>query len=105
MDIQAAPAKSGDTEAELAASFKILKLPPGTYRITISGGAKGSFLYEDLKGPVLQISPAPVWSEGAVELLSGPGTFDRWLVRSEDSVLAKISGGTASLLLTSIRSS
>jgi hypothetical protein len=96
------------TDAEVAApepiaTVKMLNLPEGTYRITVTDGARDGALCAEWVGPALQISPAPVLSEGTLELFPGPGTFDRWLQRREDSVLARIRGGSAGVLLTSLR--
>jgi hypothetical protein len=88
---------------EPMASVKILTLPVGTYKITVTEGIDPVPLTENLTGPVLKVSAAPVYSEGSLEIMSGPGTFENWLRHREDSVIARIHGGTASVLLTSVR--
>lgn len=90
--------------AELAASVQVLTLPEGIYAFSVKGGAATTTLSEGLALPALQVAAAPAKSSGTVEFLAGPGTYDRWLARSGDVVTAKISGGSAALLLTSVRS-
>jgi hypothetical protein len=43
-------------------------------------------------------------SAGSVEFLMGADTHDRWLANAKDVIIAKIHGGPAALLLTSLRS-
>ena len=89
---------------ELAASVQVLTLPEGMYAFTVKGGAAATMPSEGLALPALQVAAAPAKSSGTVEFLAGPGTYDRWLARNGDVVTAKISGGSAALLLTSVRS-
>ena len=90
--------------SELAASVQVLTLPEGMYAFTVKGGAAATMPSEGLVLPALQVAAAPAKSSGTVEFLAGPGTYDRWLARNGDVVTAKISGGSAALLLTSVRS-
>ncbi|MBV8362792.1 MAG: glycosyltransferase [Deltaproteobacteria bacterium] len=91
--------------SELMASVQVLTLPVGTYAFTVQGGASPAEADEDLILPALQVGLAPVNSPGTIEFVAGATTLDRWLARSNDIIIAKISGGNVSLLLTSLRSS
>jgi hypothetical protein len=89
---------------ELAASVQVLTLPAGTYAFTVKeGGASATNAEGSLTLPALQVGLAPVRSPGTIEFLSGATTLDRWLTHSSDVIVAKISGGSVSLLLTSLR--
>jgi GT2 family glycosyltransferase len=89
---------------ELAASVQVLTLPVGTYAFTVQGGASATPSAEGLMLPALQVGLAPGKSEGTAEFLTNATTVDRWLAGSSDMVIVRISGGSASLLLTSLRS-
>jgi len=88
---------------ELAASVQLLTLPVGTYACTVKGGASADTPSEELTLPALQIGLAPMRSPGTAEFLAGATTLDRWLARGSDVVIVKVSGGSVSLLLTSLR--
>ncbi len=88
---------------ELEASAKLLTLPVGVYAFGIQEGASAAPA-EELAVPALQVGPAPMLSPGTVEFLASSGTFDRWLARGSDSIMVRISGGSVSLLLTSLHS-
>ena len=89
---------------ELAASVQLLTLPVGIYTFTVQGGAPTTTLTEELALPALQLGLAPMKSPGTVEFLGGATTLDRWLACSSDVIIVRISGGSVSLLLTSLRS-
>jgi GT2 family glycosyltransferase/glycosyltransferase involved in cell wall biosynthesis len=89
---------------ELAASVQVLTLPVGTYAFTVQGGASAAPSAEGLMLPALQVGLAPGKSEGTAEFLTNATTVDRWLAGSSDMVIVRIFGGSASLLLTSLRS-
>lgn len=89
---------------ELTASVQVLTLPAGTYAFTVQSGASSTEPSEELTLPALQVSLAPVNSPGMAEFVSGAATLDRWLAHSSDIIIVKISGGSVSLLLTSLRS-
>jgi GT2 family glycosyltransferase/glycosyltransferase involved in cell wall biosynthesis len=86
---------------ELTATVQVITLPIGVYAFTVTGG--GAPYTQGLAVPAFQVTQAPVNSEAKVEFLSGPATRDRWLTRSGDLVLTKISQTSAALLLTSLR--
>lgn len=87
---------------ELEASVKVLTLPDGVFSFTVQGGAS-SISGQELAVPALQLGLAPKQSPGTVEFLAGAGTLDRWLTRASDTFIVRISGGSAALLLTSVR--
>jgi GT2 family glycosyltransferase/glycosyltransferase involved in cell wall biosynthesis len=87
---------------ELEASAKILTLPAGVYAFTVQG-APATISPSQLAVPALQLGLAPMKSAGTVEFLPGAGTLDRWLTRSTDTFIVRISGGSVSLMLTSVR--
>jgi GT2 family glycosyltransferase/glycosyltransferase involved in cell wall biosynthesis len=89
---------------ELAASVQVLTLPVGTYAFTVQGGASATPSAEGLMLPAMQVGLAPGKSEGTAEFLTNATTVDRWLAGGSDMVIVRISGGSASLLLTSLRS-
>jgi GT2 family glycosyltransferase/glycosyltransferase involved in cell wall biosynthesis len=88
---------------ELAASVQVLPLPAGIYVLTVQGGTKADASSEGLILPALQVGLAPAKSSAVVEFLGRSATLDRWLARSGDMIIVKISGSGASLLLTSVR--
>ncbi len=93
----------GSDSSEITATVQLMTLPVGVYAFTVTSG--GAPRTNGLALPALQVTPAPMSSEGTIELLGGPATVDRWLTRSGDVVVAKISQGSVTLLLTSLRSS
>jgi len=86
---------------ELAATVQILTLPVGLYAFTVQSGTTRPA--DGLALPALQVAPAPMRSAGTLEFQCGPATLDRWLTQSGDVVTVKVTGGDASLLLTSVR--
>jgi hypothetical protein len=88
---------------ELSASVQVLSLPAGTYVLTVRGSTNADASPEGLILPALQVGLAPATSSAVVEFLGRADTLDRWLARSGDMIIAKISGGSASLMLTSVR--
>jgi GT2 family glycosyltransferase len=84
----------------IPATVQLITLPVGIYAFTVRSG--GSSSSRGLAVPALQVTPAPVPSNGHVEFLNGPTTLDRWLTRSSDVVTVKISRDSAALLLTSL---
>jgi hypothetical protein len=94
--------ETDESAAELSATVQVLNLPVGLYAFTVQSGTSSSA--SSLRLPALQIAPAPVRAAGVIEFLSGPATLDRWLTASGDVVTVKVSGGEATLLLTSLRS-
>ena len=89
---------------ELTTSLQFLTLPAGTYTFTVKEGAPSAAAPEELALPAIQVGVAPAQSEGTVEFVSRAETMDRWLSRSRDMIVARISGGSASVMLTSLRS-
>ncbi len=87
---------------ELESTVKVLTLPAGVYAFTVRDGA-ADLTSGELAVPALQVGLAPVRSPGSVEFLAGAATLDRWLTRAVDTIIVRITGGEASLLLTSIR--
>jgi hypothetical protein len=94
-------AEAESAAPELAATVQVLTLPPGLYAFTVQSGTARAA--EGLAVPALHVAPAPMRSAGTLEFLCGPATFDRWLTGSGDVVTVKITGGDATLLLTSVR--
>ncbi len=97
------PTNDPPVSQELEASAKILTLPVGVFAFTVQGGAS-TISTEELAVPALQLGVAPMKSRGNVEFLVGAATLDRWLARSSDTIIVRISGDSVSLLLTSVRS-
>jgi hypothetical protein len=95
---------SSDTEdisAQISSAVQFLTLPVGIYAFTVKNGpAPGR---ADVWSPSLQVALSPNQDRGLVEFVSGPATVDRWLRASGDVVVVKITGGEATLLLTSLR--
>jgi GT2 family glycosyltransferase/glycosyltransferase involved in cell wall biosynthesis len=87
---------------ELQTSVQFLPLPAGTYTITVKGGAPETASPGEMVLPAVQVGVAPARSEGTIEFLARGGTTDRWLVRRRDMIIARITGGDASLMLTSV---
>ncbi len=88
---------------EHAASAQMLILPAGVYSFSIQCGAPTGMHGEAMSLPALHIGLAPVRPQAQVEFFAGPGTLDRWLAYADDRVTARITGGSAALLLTSLR--
>jgi hypothetical protein len=97
------PTNDAPVSQELEASAKILTLPVGVFAFTVQGGAS-AISTEELAVPALQLGVAPMKSRGKVEFLVGAATLDRWLARSSDTIIVRISGDSVSLMLTSVRS-
>jgi hypothetical protein len=92
------------TADRLSATVQVLTLPPGTYAFTVDTTVPPGRRPQDLAVPALQVGAAPLESEGSVEFMMGADTRDRWLSDVKDIIIAKIHGGPATLLLTSLRS-
>jgi GT2 family glycosyltransferase/glycosyltransferase involved in cell wall biosynthesis len=86
----------------LETSIQFLPLPAGTYVFTVNQGAPSTAQAGELLLPAVQVGVAPIASEATVEFVSRVTTTDRWLSRKRDMILARISGGSASLALTSL---
>jgi len=86
----------------LETSIQFLPLPAGTYVFTVNEGAPLTASLDQLRLPAVQVGVAPAASEATVEFVSRATTTDRWLSGRRDMILAKISGGSASLALTSL---
>jgi hypothetical protein len=87
----------------LTATVQVLTLPPGTYAFTVDANLPPGRRPEELAVPALQVGSAPMESAGTVEFMMGAQTRDRWLSDLKDIIIAKIHGGPATLLLTSLR--
>jgi hypothetical protein len=79
-----------------------LNFPEGVYSFTVKGGGSLRDGSEKLALPALQIGISPSQSSGQIEFLTGASTVDRWLAYKTDTVVVRILGGEASLLLTSL---
>jgi len=93
----------GISADRLSATVQVLTLPPGTYAFTIDANVAPGRRPEELAVPALQVGTAPLESAGSVEFMMGADTRDRWLSDVKDIIIAKIHGGPATLLLTSLR--
>ena len=94
-------AEDGVSATAIGSTVQLLTLPSGIYAFTVQGG--GASTAGELSLPALQVSPAPVRTTASIDFLCGPRTHDRWLTGPGDVVTVKISGGSAALLLTSLR--
>lgn len=99
--MQSNNSSSSQVSQELNAAVQVIALPVGIYAFTVTGG--GAPGRDGISLPSLLVAPAPVKSEGAIEFLEGPDTVGRWLTRTGDVVMVKISQQSATLLLTSLR--
>lgn len=88
---------------ELVTSLQFIPLPTGIYSFTVQQGSGEDLAAGEILLPAVQVGVAPKQAEGLVEFISRSGTIDRWLACSRDMIIARISGGGASLLLTSVR--
>jgi hypothetical protein len=96
-------ANSGLPETEsLNSAVQVLTLPAGLYSFTVKGETTTQSS-DGLTVPALQLGLAPVRPVGNVDFITGASTLDRWLARDSDMIIVKITGGEASLLLTSLR--
>jgi GT2 family glycosyltransferase/glycosyltransferase involved in cell wall biosynthesis len=84
-------------------SLQFLPLPVGTYVFTVNGDTPSTIAEDEFALPAVQIGVAPARSEGSVEFLCRAATTDRWLAGSRDMIIAKITGGSVTLMLTSVR--
>jgi GT2 family glycosyltransferase/glycosyltransferase involved in cell wall biosynthesis len=84
-------------------SVQLLPLPEGVYTFTVRGGAPSTAPPRVLALPAVQVSVAPGQQEGTVEFVARGATSNNWLAHSRDMIVARISGGDASLMLTSMR--
>ena len=100
---QCAASAAQAPEQELGASVQALSLPEGIYSFSVQGGPTRPLEAEQLALPALQVGVAPAKNPGNVEFLTKATALDGWLVYETDMIILKISGGNASLLLTSLR--
>lgn len=99
----ASPTNLPQSADELTTSLQFVPLPEGVYTFNLRGGATNTTSTEELALPAVQVGVAPAQSDATVEFVSRATTNDRWLARSRDMIIARISGGGASLMLTSVR--
>lgn len=86
----------------LNASVQLLPLPEGLFLFTVTD-AGDPISVGGMIVPALHVGLAPAPSAGTVEFLASSSTKAGWLARRTDAIVVKISGGDASLLLTSVR--
>ncbi len=88
----------------LSASVQILPLAAGLYLFSVKA-ASGSPQRTDgqLKLPAMHVGLGPGVRSDQVQFIAGPTTDGAWLFAREDCLITKISGGGATLVLTSVR--
>jgi len=85
------------------ASVQMLMLPPGVYAFSLGSSGPAGEHREQITLPAIHVGIAPIRSQAQVEFYAGPHTLDRWLAFAGDRVIARVTGDTAGLLLTSLR--
>src|SRR5882724_11095949 len=99
------PAPAVDGQRKLAASTRVLRLPPGFYRFSVvPGSATGIDRSEHLVLPAVYLAVGPDSPSKAINLVPGPSANGTWLCGPDDLVFAGVADGDAKLLMTSIPS-
>lgn len=101
--IQDAPEKARNFE--VSSGVSLISLPRGTYQFSVREAQpvrmnenEGIFL------PAIHVGLGPGASTQEVEFVSGANTENGWLYEAEDTLVARITGMAATLVITSIRS-
>lgn len=103
--MEPAAALSGNRpRTDLTVNVHVLPLNEGLYGFSIRNAPASSQLVNGLPVPAIQIAAAPTNPPGGlVEFLSAPQSTGTWLFRSNDFLVAKITGNGNAVVLTSIR--
>ena len=99
----AEPVRPVQGAQDRAASVQMLMLPPGVYAFSLGSSGPAGEHQEQITLPAIHVGIAPIKSNARVEFYGGPRTLDRWLAFAGDRVIARITGDTAGVLLTSLR--
>lgn len=87
----------------LHAATQAVAFPPGAYRFSVRVAAPVIDGTAGAPFPALLVAAGPGTPPGAVEFLDGPTTIGRWLCSVGDTVIARVNGGGATLVLSSLR--
>jgi glycosyltransferase involved in cell wall biosynthesis len=97
------PGASALPEA-LSASVQILPLARGLYLFSVkTASATADAAGGRLKLPAMHVGLGPGVRADHVDFLEGPHTTGAWLFAQEDSLVARVHGAAATLVLTSLR--
>ena len=101
-----APAKPAPAVAEepLSAAVQVLPLPAGLYLFSVKAAApvRGSVAGQ-LSLPAVHVGLGPGVRPEQVEFMAGPSTHGAWLFAPGDLLVTRITGGGATLILSSLR--
>lgn len=99
-----AEASSEAVKDRLTVSVQLLDLPEGLHVFVVRSGAPAKATWDNnLMLPAMHVGPGPGNRGGTLEFLVGPGIRNNWLSDAGDVVVCRVSGGPASILLTSLR--
>lgn len=91
-------------QSALAATAKAITLNQGLYLFYVQSAApvRATAASENVTLPAVQVGLAPGVVAEHVDFISGPHTKGTWLCEPGNMIVAKISGGPATLIVTSI---
>jgi hypothetical protein len=100
------PSVGGSSPQEgLSASVQVLPLPTGLYLFSVKAAPAAERSTGQLSLPAMLVGLGPGVSSDQVEFVSGPGNGGTWLFAHGDMLIVKVKSASATLILTSVRSS
>jgi GT2 family glycosyltransferase len=90
------------TSTEPTASVSFLPLAQGLYLFSVRSGQRTPQAGEQITLPAMQVAAAPGTAAGQVELMMGARTTNGWLIDWNDQIIAKVTGPSVLVALTSV---
>ena len=106
-EMRYAESSSSETKQRtLTSSAEVLTIPQGLYLFRVSAAApvRTATGAENITVPAVHVGPGPGISPDQVSFITGPHTKGTWLCEPGNMIVARVAGGAATLILTSIRS-
>lgn len=87
----------------LNASSQAIVFPPGMYRFSVRISSPILDPHIEVPFPAFLVAAGPTVSPGTVEFIGNPSAVSSWLLNAGDNIAVKITGKSASLILSSFR--
>jgi hypothetical protein len=98
------PSSEAASNDALSASVQVLPLSQGLYFISVRSASPASVAEAgSISLPAVYIGPAPGPTSADIELMPGPNTLGNWLCEHGDSLLVKVPGDFANMIIISLR--
>jgi GT2 family glycosyltransferase/glycosyltransferase involved in cell wall biosynthesis len=93
------------SDEALSASVQVLSLQAGLYQFSVTAAAATTERLQDkyqFRVPAMHVGLGPGVRSDQVEFITGPATDGAWLFAQEDLLVIKLSGTSATFILTSV---